>query len=160
MTPERKADSHWRKRKEARLSLCGAPLKCREAPPLCGHRARGCHVSSGRKSTEEGRPLPREAEDEWGRVSALREEEERASERVRETKEEESGGGYLFLAPKGTQSGFTEHTHGKYSVPDSTIKKDRRHRQRLRTRTLPPAEKAVLRKEGGCRVGVAEEAPG
>ncbi|XP_062828850.1 uncharacterized protein LOC107983708 isoform X3 [Anolis carolinensis] len=60
MTSGREADSHWRtlgvgkKRKEERLSLSRAPFDGREAPPLSGHRARGCHVEPGRKSTEEG----------------------------------------------------------------------------------------------------------
>ncbi|XP_062829146.1 uncharacterized protein LOC107983936 isoform X5 [Anolis carolinensis] len=58
------------------VGLCSSAAKPR---PLWA----SCHVRPVRKSTEEGRRLPREAEDERGRVSALPEEEEeeqRASE--------------------------------------------------------------------------------
>ncbi|XP_062829152.1 uncharacterized protein LOC107983764 isoform X2 [Anolis carolinensis] len=111
-----------KERRRVSVCLCRALFKCREAPPLCGHPSRGCHVRPGRKSSEEGRPLPREAEDERGRVSALPE------ERVSETKEEEGGGGVFTPCPsrpEGDSERLTEPT-----MLDYTINKDRQHRQR------------------------------
>ncbi|XP_062829145.1 uncharacterized protein LOC107983936 isoform X4 [Anolis carolinensis] len=125
MTPERKAGSHWRQRKEERLCLpvcVGLRSSAAKPRPSMGILPTAAMFGPGGSPPRKRKPLPREAEDERG-----------PGERTSGGASERGGGGYLYpvlLASKGTQSGFTKHTHGKRPIPDSTINKDTQHRQR------------------------------